>query len=113
MEFTTQSRMSLITNTQTFLFLMGSLNDAVVLDAAIESQHLEFQKLGVLTYLGRLQESPEEFCSRLSQNSGVDCEIHWMRLPYPADRQPDAVATEEPTEASSDLAPPTFFIVNN
>ncbi|HSI62924.1 MAG TPA: hypothetical protein VLE43_07385 [Candidatus Saccharimonadia bacterium] len=103
--------MSLTANTQTFLFLMGSLNDATVLDAAIESQHLEFQKLGVLTYLGRLDASPDEFCSRLVQESGMDCEIHWMRLPYPSEQPAEAaVQNAEPVE---ELTAPPFFIVNN
>jgi hypothetical protein len=104
--------MTLTANTQSFLFLMGTLNDATVLDAAIESQHLEFQKLGVLTYLGRLEESPDDFCSRIVQESGMDCDIHWMRLPYPTDRQPEAAPVEEPAEAV-EVAPPAFFIVNN
>lgn len=103
--------MSLTTNTQSFLFLMGSLNDAAVLDAAIESQHLEFQKLGVLTYLGRLEGSPDDFCNRLTQDSGVDCEVHWMRLPYPSERAPEnaPVESEEPVV----LEAPACFIVNH
>lgn len=103
--------MSLTANTQSFLFLMGSLNDAAVLDAAIKSQHLEFQKLGVLTYLGRLEESPDDFCNRLTEESGVHCEIHWMRLPYPSERQPEPalVQMEEPVE----LEVPACFIVNH
>ncbi|RBP46199.1 hypothetical protein DES53_102585 [Roseimicrobium gellanilyticum] len=104
--------MSLTTNTQSFLFLMGSLNDATVLDAAIESQHLEFQKLGVLTYLGRLEESPDEFCNRLTEESGVDCEIHWMRLPYPSERPSQPPAMELPEEPV-ELEAPACFIVNH
>ena len=90
--------MSLTANLQSFLFLMGSLNDAAVLDAAIESQHLEFQKLGILTYLGRLEGSPEAFCEELASRSGVDCEIHWMRLPYPSERQPEHVEADQGVE---------------
>ena len=103
--------MSLTANTQSFLFLMGSLNDAAVLDAAIESRHLEFQKLGVLTYLGRLEGSPDDFCSRLTEESGVDCEIHWMRLPYPSERPPESA----PAEAAEPvvLEAPACFIVNH
>jgi hypothetical protein len=103
--------MSLTAGTQSFLFLMGSLSDAAVLDAAIESQHLGFQKLGPLTYQGCLDGSPEDFCHRLSAGSGVDCEIHWMRLPYPSDQQPESVGqgTGEPFE----LEPPSYFLVNN
>lgn len=104
--------MSLTANTQSFLFLMGSLNDAAVLDAAIESQHLEFQKLGVLTYLGRLEGPPDEFCNRLTAESGMDCEVHWMRLSYPGEPQPDS----QPTDAAEDavaLEAPAYFIVNN
>jgi hypothetical protein len=102
--------MSLTANTQSFLFLMGSLNDAAVLDAAIESQHLEFQKLGVLTYLGRLEESPDDLCNRLTQESGVNCEIHWMRLPYPSEHKLEsAPVAEEPVE----LEAPACFIVNH
>lgn len=100
--------MSLATNTQSFLFLMGSLNDAAVLDTAIESRHLEFQKLGVLTYLGRLEGSPDDFCNRLTQESGVDCEIHWMRLPYPSEHRAESTP-EEPVE----LEVPACFIVNH
>lgn len=103
--------MSLATNSQSFLFLMGSLNDATILDAAIESRRLEFQKLGVLTYLGRLDCSPDEFCNHLANESGVHCEIHWMRLPSPTDRQPESqtAAAEDPVE----LEAPACFIVNH
>lgn len=106
--------MTSATTSQTFLFLMGSLSDATILDAAIEAQHLEFQKLGVLTYLGRLEGSPDEFCSRLQDNNGVYCDIHWMKLPSAEDRsqEPQAPVVEETEEAYASSAP-AFFMVNN
>jgi hypothetical protein len=103
--------MSLTTGTPSFLFLMGSLSDAAVLDAAIESQHLGFQKLGPLTYQGALEGSPEEFCNRLSVDSGVDCEIHWMRLPNPNEQPPESVVQDN--GAPFEMEPPSYFIVNN
>lgn len=103
--------MSPTTGTQTFLFLMGSLSDAAVLDSAIESQHLGFQKLGLLTYQGCLDGSPEDFCHRLTADSGVDCEIHWMRLPYPTGQQPEPVM--QGSGLPVELEPPAYFPVNN
>jgi hypothetical protein len=103
--------MSLTAVTPSFLFLVGSVHDAAVLDAAIEAQHLGFQKLGPLTYLGHLDSSPEDFCNRLWADSSVDCEIHWMRLPSPNEQQSESGAND--ASASVELEPPSYFIVNH
>ncbi len=100
---------------QSYLFLMGSLSDATILDSVIAAKELEFQKLGVLTYLGKLGGSPEEFCNRLQTESDVYCEVHWMKLPSPGDVNvtAPAPALEKKEEEATAPASPAYFLVNN
>lgn len=100
-------------NAETFLFLMGSLTDAAILDEAIAAKQLDFQKLGVLTYVARLEETPDAFCDSLRSRHGLDGDVHWMRLPYPTDRPAPRSPEFEAEAAAYVPEPPKFFMVNN
>ena len=67
---------------RTYMFLARNPEDAALIDAAIGTGKLGYNKLGPNTYLGFFEDFHDTIYQNLKQEIGVRGEIHWISLPH-------------------------------